>query len=143
MEAINFLKKKREKDWKLEREFLRELSIANLRSSVEKTFHTEGPIYIMGSFKPLIDTAFDCALEAYLLGATNSNQFSYSIDEISKRPPEQLEVTTTILKQYIQYYFAKNRLPMVEEIFIQSEDLIHFWWLEGYKTGKKRKKLRF
>ena len=142
MELINFQIKKREKDWKFERDILRELSITNLRLSVEMTFRTDGPVYILSHFRPLLDTAFDCAVEAYLLGATNSHSLNDSLEKISKQRPQQIEVTATILKQYVEYYFAKYRFPMIQKIFIQCEHLIYFWWLEGYKVGKKRKKLR-
>ena len=73
MTIINFVQKKREKEWKYEKSILRELSIKQLRISVKTAFRLRGPIYIIKQLRELEESTLDCAVEAYLLGANYSS----------------------------------------------------------------------
>ena len=64
------------------------------------------------------------------------------MDKTFMRRKTEMNQINNILKQYIEYYFEKNELPMVHDIVHQCEELVWHWWKEGYKTGVKRKKLR-
>ena len=144
MTIVNFVQKKREKEWKYEKSVLRELSIKQLRLSVKTAFRLKGPIYIIKQLRELEESTLDCAVEAYLLGASYSSKYinDFSVEKTKLRCKGQMNQINIILKQYIEYYFAKYELPMVEDIVIQSENLVWHWWNEGYKAGVKRKKLR-
>jgi len=144
MTVVNFVQKKREKEWKYEKSILRELSIKQLRISVKTAFRLRGPIYIIKQLRELEESTLDCAVEAYLLGANYSSNYIYdfSMDKTLMRCKTEMNQINHILKQYIEYYFEKYELPMVHDIVHQCEELVWHWWKEGYKTGVKRKKLR-
>jgi hypothetical protein len=139
-----FSTKRQERQIKNERKLLRELSIESLKKSVQDFFGSEriqGGMWVQQGVE---EGCYDVAIEAYLLGGQYS-RFGYSgeqIDHIKARSEKELKHLTDTLYNFWLYWKFGNESLLQESTFYACEQFIDKWWMEGFKKGDQRRKLR-
>ncbi|MED3707798.1 DUF2521 family protein [Peribacillus frigoritolerans] len=128
----------RERQLKFERRLLRELSIEDMKGRIQRYFGQD-------LMDVLEEGYFDVAIEAYLLGA-NYSKFGYygeSEDDVRSRCWKEEKFLVDTLFNFILYWrevTANNAFD--EGLFYCCEGFVADWWLDGFKTGEKRYKMK-
>ncbi|GAA0323620.1 YbaK family protein [Bacillus carboniphilus] len=141
----SFRQKQREKEIKLERNLLRELSIEWLKKKTLECF-IKGidssqyiPIY------QLEECCQDVAVEAFLLGG-RFGKFGYygeSVEEVKSRCQEEEKYLIDTLYHYIEIEGLFEKRPMIQDsLYLQCEQYVHAFWMEGFLKAVKRYKLK-
>lgn len=136
--------KRRERQIKNERKLLRELSIESLKKSVQNSFSSErvqGGIWVQQGVE---EGCYDVAIEAYLLGGQYS-RFGYGgepVEHIKLRCEKELKHLTDTLYNFWLYWKFGDESLMQESTFYACEQFVDKWWMEGFKKGEQRRKLR-
>ncbi|MEK5388948.1 YbaK family protein [Margalitia sp. FSL K6-0131] len=136
--------KRRERQIKNERKLLRELSIESLKKSVQNSFSSErvqGGIWVQQGVE---EGCYDVAIEAYLLGGQYS-RLGYGgepVEHIKLRCEKELKHLTDTLYNFWLYWKCGDESLMQESTYYACEQFVDKWWMEGFKKGEQRRKLR-
>ncbi|MFT4415763.1 YbaK family protein [Fredinandcohnia humi] len=139
-----FKEKRKEKQITYERKMLRELSLEGLKKNVSETF---GSYFRMGTMlgSAIEEGCLDVAIEAYLLGAKYS-RFGYygeSVDEVKKRCYQYEKNLIDALYEFICYWGHIGDNGFVNEsLYYACEHYVDYWWMEGFRKGEKRYRLK-
>lgn len=145
MNVISTLQeKRREKQIKYERTLLRELSISKVKQSIEGVFSSSQASKFISVHSGIEGACFEVAIESFLLGAKYS-RFGYygePIEMVRERcKEEEHHLADTLFHFFL--FCVKGEEDLFEQEFDQCcERFIRYWWLEGYKKGEIRHKLR-
>ncbi len=128
----------RERQLKFERRLLRELFYRGYEGEDSSVTWTD-------LMDVLEEGYFDVAIEAYLLGA-NYSKFGYygeSEDDVRSRCWKKRSFWSILFFNFILYWrevTANNAFD--EGLFYCCEGFVGDWWLDGFKTGEKRYKMK-
>lgn len=141
----SFRQKQREKEITLERSLLRELSIEWLKQKTLECF-VNGidsaqyiPIY------QLEECCQDVAIEAYLLGGRfgKFGYFGETVEEVKKRCNQEIAYLVDTLFYYLDLEgFYENKTMIQESLYLQCDQYVHTFWMEGFLKSVKRYKLK-
>ena len=130
--------KQRERQLKFERRLLREISIEDMKRRIYRYFGE-------GLLDELEEGYYDVAIESYLLGAYYS-KFSYygeSEGAVRHRCRNEEKFLIDTLFNFILYWRELKDCGGCDEgLFYCCEGFVGEWWLDGFKTGEKRYKLK-
>ncbi|WP_096186309.1 DUF2521 family protein [Evansella halocellulosilytica] len=134
--------KRRKKQWKFERSILRSLSIQTMKTDVFETFFSHQFGESVGKMY-LTDFCLDIGIDAYLLGSEFS-RFGYYGD-----PPEKVKLRCqdelrAYSEQCASQFMAWFTLDDKETAIIREKStaFLDRWWIQGFKEGEKRHRLR-
>ncbi|ALC83378.1 MULTISPECIES: DUF2521 family protein [Bacillus] len=141
--VLSFADKKRKKDRQYEQSMLRELSLEKIISSVDLCFRSI--FHLVEDSTYIKDGCVDFAIEAFLLGAS-FGKFGYYGESaqmaVVRSEKEERELQHDFY-EYIYHWSDAFRVYLNEEsLYIECEQFIRSWWIEGFSAGKKRLKLR-
>jgi hypothetical protein len=83
------------------------------------------------------------AIDSYLLGAGYS-RFAYhgeTLEKIKDRAYEKLKAIADGLFEYWQFWCWGTEM-MMESLHLCCEAYVHIWWMEGYRNGEKRYRMK-
>ncbi|NEU32511.1 YbaK family protein [bacterium LRH843] len=134
--------RRREKQWKFERNVLRKLSLEELKADAMEHFRPVVPFYFL-SHPFLLDPCMDMAIDAYLLGSTYS-RFGYlgeSAHEVRKRCDEELTDISYTMFNILQGWLIDSDF-LLDSLHVATEAFVMSWWEKGFKEGEKRHRMR-
>lgn len=145
MNVITTLKdKRRDKQIKYERTVLRDLSINMLKASVKRLFGSTSFTQNLMMQSGIEEACYDVAIEAYILGAKFS-KFGYygeSMESIRQRCAKEEKHFADTLYNFLLYWGSLDEGMYSESLYYLCEQYVSEWWLEGFKKGELRHKLR-
>jgi hypothetical protein len=145
MNVITTLKdKRRDKQIKYERTILRDLSINMLKARVQRLFGSTSFTQNLLMQNGIEEACYDVAIEAYLLGAKFS-KFGYygeSMESIRMRCATEEKHFADTLYNFILYWGSLDEGMYNESLYYICEQYVGEWWMEGFKKGELRYKLR-
>lgn len=145
MNVITTLKdKRRDKQVKYERTVLRDLSINMLKGRVQRLFGSTPFTQNLLLQSGIEEACYDVAIEAFLLGAKFS-RFGYygeSMDSIRRRCETEIKHFVDTLYNFLLYWGSFDEGIHSESLYYLCEQYVNEWWLEGFKKGELRYKLR-
>jgi hypothetical protein len=145
MNVITTLKdKRRDKQIKYERTVLRDLSINMLKGRVQRLFGSTSFTQNLLMQNGIEEACYDVAIEAYLLGAKFS-KFGYygeSMEAIRNRCETELKHYTDTLYNFLLYWGSSDEGIYSESLYYICEQYVSEWWVEGFRKGERRHKLR-
>jgi hypothetical protein len=145
MNVITTLKdKRRDKQIKYERKVLRDLSINMLKASVQRLFGSTPFTQNLLLQSGIEEACYDVAIEAFLLGAKYSRFGNYgeSKDSIRQRCDMEMKHFVDTLYNFMLYWGSFDEGLYSESLYYLCERYVNEWWLEGFKKGEMRYKLR-
>lgn len=134
--------RRREKQWKFERNVLRKLSLNELKADVKEQFKPIVPYHFL-SHPFLLDPCMDMAIDAYLLGAEYS-RFGYigeSEKEVKRRCDDELTDITHSIFNLLQGWLLNSDF-LLDSLKVATESFVDHWWSKGFREGEKRYRLR-
>lgn len=143
-EVLSFMDVKRQKDFELEKNLLKELSLRQIIQSVKDCleplfpfFHDERDIITEG--------CIDFAIEAYLLGGRFGifGYYGESMQSISARSAREEEELRMEFFDYL-YNWTHEQYATFDKntVYEASRQFIKDWWTEGFVQREKQCKLR-
>ncbi|MET3699888.1 uncharacterized protein DUF2521 [Bacillus oleivorans] len=141
----SFMQKQREREISLERSLLRELSIEWLKKKTLECFikGIESNRYI--PIYQLEECCQDIAIEAYLLGGRYGKfgYFGETVEQVKRRCYEEEKFLIDTLFHYIEMEgFFENKSMIQESLYLQCEQFVHVFWMDGFLKSVKRYKLK-
>ncbi|WP_246421748.1 DUF2521 family protein [Texcoconibacillus texcoconensis] len=137
-----FGERQRQKQWKFERNILRNLSVQSLRKDVQQQFLRFLPLDQIGQMY-VEDYCLDIGVDSYLLGASFS-RFGYYGDTAEKtmdRCREQIEEYIDQVKHHL--YAWTYGMEVDEEEFVEAgKAFVRRWWMKGFEEGEKQHRLK-
>lgn len=142
--VTTFYEKKREKQIRYEKSVLKELTIKALRDKLKQCFGTSSftSMYILQA--GIEEACYDVAIEAYLLGA-HLSRFGYygeSMESVRKRCADEEKHLIDTLYNFLLYWGNGLEGIYSESLYYSCEKYVENWWIEGFRNGKRRHKLR-
>jgi DNA phosphorothioation-dependent restriction protein DptG len=134
--------KRREKQWKFERNILKNLSLKDLKANVEEHFKSVVPFHFL-SHPFLLDPCMDMAIDAFLLGAEYS-KFGYlgeSEMQVKQRCDDDITEISHCIFNLLQGWLIDSEY-LLDSLQISTEAFVEHWWMKGFKEGEKRYRLR-
>ncbi|WP_227938858.1 YbaK family protein [Alkalihalobacillus deserti] len=134
--------KRREKQWKFERNVLKNLSLKDLKANVEEHFKPVVPFHFL-SHPFLLDPCMDMAIDAFLLGA-EYGKFGYlgeSEKQVKERCDDDLTEIMHCIFNLLQGWLMDSDY-LLGSLQISTEAFVEHWWMKGFKEGEKRYRLR-
>jgi hypothetical protein len=138
----NFKEKQRYKKENFERKVLRDLSLGIIKKEFQRLFQPFFQYSLLYQ-NDIEDACIDMAIDAYLLGAGYS-RFAYhgeTLEKIKNRAYEKLKAIADGLFEYWQFWCWGTEM-MMESLHLCCEAYVHIWWMEGYKNGEKRYRMK-
>ncbi|MFD2445196.1 YbaK family protein [Bacillus sp. CGMCC 1.16607] len=145
MNVITTLKdKRRDKQIKYERTVLRDLSINMLKGRVQKFFGSTRFTQNLLLQSGIEEACYDVAIEAYLLGAKFSRfgHYGEAMESIRQRCATEEKHFIDTLYNFLTYLGSFDEGVYSESLYYLCEQYVGEWWLEGFKKGERRYKLR-
>ncbi|KUP04654.1 hypothetical protein Q73_15110 [Bacillus coahuilensis m2-6] len=145
MVITTFEEKRKDKQMKLERKLLKELSIKKLTESVQSYF---GNIRIRSaSFyqEGFNEACYDVAVESYLIGGKISRlgRYGETAEQSKLRVNKELKHFSDTLFNFWLYWSEMGVAGQIDEsLYYTCEQFVNHWWQEGYQAGIQRQKLR-
>ncbi|MBS4197959.1 DUF2521 family protein [Lederbergia citri] len=139
----NFEERKREKQLTIERKLLRDLSIEELKKSL--IIHFNALRIGVGPLDEGVEEAcFDVAIEAYLNGGEFSRFTIHgeTMEMAKKRCHQDITHFIDTLYYFWLYWDYGKKMISDEDIFLACEHFVYYWWVNGYRKGERRYKLR-
>jgi hypothetical protein len=143
-EVLSFMDVKRQKDFELEKNLLKELSLRQIIQSVKACLTPLFP-FLQDERDVMTEGCIDFAIEAYLLGG-RFGVFGYygeSMQSVSARSAREEEELRMEFFEYLYHWtheqystFDKNKVYEAARKFIKD------WWTEGFVQREKQCKLR-
>jgi hypothetical protein len=145
MNVITTLKdKRRDKQVKYERTVLKDLSINMLKGRVQRLFGSTNFTQNLLMQNGIEEACYDVAIEAYLLGAKFS-KFGYygeTMESIRARCATEEKHFAVTLYNFLLYWGSLDEGRYSESLYYLCEQYVSEWWLEGFRKGERRYKLR-
>jgi hypothetical protein len=90
------------------------------------------------------EACYDVAIEAYLLGAKYSRfgHYGESMESIRKRCWTEEKHFADTLYNFLLYLGSLDEGRYNESLYYLCEQYVGEWWIEGFKKGERRYKLR-
>jgi hypothetical protein len=145
MNVITTLKdKRRDKQIKYERTVLKDLSINMLKGRVQRFFGTTKFSQGLMLQSGIEEACYDVAIEAYLLGAKFSRfgHYGESMESIRQRCWTEEKHFADTLYNFLLYLGSLDEGRYNESLYYLCEQYVGEWWVEGFKKGERRYKLR-
>ncbi|MEW4061137.1 DUF2521 family protein [Bacillus siamensis] len=143
-EVLSFSDVKRQKDYELEKNLLKELSLTQIIQSVKACLTPLFPFF-QDENGILSEGCIDFAIEAYLLGG-RFGVFGYygeSLQRANTRSAEEEEELTVDFFEYLCNWTHEQYSSVEQkEIYEASCRFINSWWTEGFLQREKQCKLR-
>lgn len=139
-----FKEKKREKQFKYEKSVLREISLKTLKERVKHYFGSSRLTTSLISNSGIEEACYDVAIEAYLLGA-HFSRFGYygeSADMVRSRCKREEKHLIDTLYNFLLYWGKGTEGVYSESLYYLCDQYVDSWWLEGFRNGERRHKLR-
>ncbi len=143
-EVLSFMDVKRQKDFELEKNLLKELSLRQIIQSVKDCleplfpfFHDERDIITEG--------CIDFAIEAYLLGGRFGifGYYGESMQSISARSAREEEELRMEFFDYLYNWIHEQYTTFDKNtVYAAARKFIKDWWTEGFVQREKQCKLR-
>lgn len=142
--VTTFYEKKREKQIKYEKSVLKELTVKALRDKLRQCFGTSSftSMYILQA--GIEEACYDVAIEAYLLGA-HLSRFGYygeRMEDVRKRCTEEEKHLIDTLYNFLLCWGNGMEGIYSESLYYSCEKYVKNWWIEGFRNGKRRHKLK-
>lgn len=142
--VTTFFEKRREKQIKYEKSVLRDLSIKELKERTKHFFH-HSKIALHDCLEPAwIETCYDVAIEAYLLGA-HFSKFGYlgeTPQQVRNRSINEEKQLVETLYHLLLYWGNEKDESFCNSLYSICQQFVETWWLEGFEKGERRHKLR-
>ncbi|MCQ6276395.1 YbaK family protein [Bacillus sp. V3B] len=139
-----FVEKKRAKQIKYEKSVLREISVKALKESVQHYFGSSRLTQSLIMNSGIEEACYDVAIEAFLLGA-NMSRFGYygeQAKDVKIRCQQEEKHFVDTLYNFLLYWGNGEEGTMSESLYIQCEQFVNSWWIEGFHKGERRIKLK-
>lgn len=137
----NFLERKEQKRFRLERSVLVELSLSEIIKDVRKRFlaYNDRSLFIQ---RELEETCVDMAIDAYLAGVSYSKfiESGETVEKVRARADQDLKQSADALFDY--WLFWGEYDAVFEELYHACASFIGRWWQLGLEKGVKRRRLR-
>lgn len=142
--VTTFNEKRREKQLKYEKSVLREISLKILKERVKQFFGSSGITSTLILQSGIEEACYDVAIEAYLLGA-HMSRFGYYGEEaqsVKMRCVREEKHLIDTLYNFLLYWGKGTEGVYSESLYYLCEQYVHSWWMEGFRNGERRHKLR-
>ncbi|TKC14327.1 YbaK family protein [Robertmurraya kyonggiensis] len=142
--VTTFNEKRREKQLKYEKSVLKEISLKNLKERVTQYFGSSDLTSTLLLQAGVEEACYDVAIESYLLGA-HFSRFGYygeSAQDVKKRCRKEEKHLADTLYNFLLYWGKGSEAVYSESLYYLCEQYIESWWMEGFRTGERRHKLR-
>lgn len=139
-----FVEKKRAKQLKYEKSVLREISVKMLKERVQQYFGSSRLTQSLIMNSGIEEACYDVAIEAFLLGA-NMSRFGYygeQAQDVKIRCQQEEKHLVDTLYNFLLYWGNGEEGMMSESLYVQCEQFVNSWWLEGFHKGERRIKLK-
>ncbi|WP_077210506.1 YbaK family protein [Bacillus dakarensis] len=139
-----FVDKRREKQLKYEKSVLREISIKALKEKVKLYFGSSDLTSSLIMHSGIEEACYDVAIEAYLLGA-HFSKFGYygeSVEDVKRRCIKEEKHLIDTLYNFMLYWGKGMEGVYSESLYYLCEQYVESWWMEGFRKGERRHKLR-
>jgi len=139
-----FVDKRKEKQLKYEKSVLREISIKALKEKVKYYFGSSDLTSSLILHSGIEEACYDVAIEAYLLGA-HFSKFGYygeSVDDVKRRCLKEEKHLIDTLYNFMLYWGKGMEGVYSESLYYLCEQYVESWWMEGFRKGERRHKLR-
>lgn len=142
--VTTFDEKRREKRLKYEKSVLREITLKKLKEKVNQYFGSTDLIPAVGLQTGVEEACYDLAIEAYLLGAHYSRfgYFGESLETARKRCDKEEKHLVDTLYNFLLYWGNGLEGIYSESLYYTCEQYVGSWWIEGFRNGERRRKLR-
>lgn len=141
---MSFQDKIREKQLKYERTMMKEISLKEIKKSVDSCFGHHFHIGLLNKGR-IEEGCMDFAVESFLIGAKYS-KFGCSgeaLVDVQNRSRLEDKALLDEMYEYLLNWGQKEEYMLANEsIYIASGHFLNIWWKEGYLRGMKRRKLR-
>ncbi|MFE8703882.1 DUF2521 family protein [Cytobacillus sp. FJAT-54145] len=139
-----FKEKKREKRLKYEKSVLREISLKSLKERVKQYFGSSKLTSSLILQSGIEEACYDIAIEAYLLGAHFSRFGFYgeSVESVKDRCKKEEKHLIDTLYNFLLYWGKGTESVYNESLYYLCEQYVESWWMEGFRKGERRHKLR-
>lgn len=142
--VTTFNEKRREKQLKYEKSVLKEISIKTLKERVSQYFGSSDLTSNLLMQSGIEEACYDVAIEAYLLGA-HFSRFGYygeSAQDVRRRCTKEEKHLIDTLYNFLLYWGKGMEGVYSESLFYLCEQYVSSWWMEGFRNGERRHKLR-
>jgi len=139
-----FVEKKREKQIKYEKSVLRDISVKVLQERVRQYFGSSRITQSLIMNSGIEEACFDVAIEAFLLGA-NLSRFGFRGEEEEKvkfRCQNEEKHLVDTLYNFMLYWGSGEEGVISESLYYLCEQYVNSWWLDGFRKGERRIKLK-
>lgn len=145
MNLVTTLHEKRKaKQLKYEKSVLREISIKTLKKRVNQYFGSSQLTSSLMMESGIEEACYDVAIEAYLLGA-HFSRFGYygeSVEDVKQRCLAEEKHLIDTLYNFLLYWGNGMEGVYSESLYYLCESYVSSWWMEGFRNGERRHKLR-
>ncbi|MEC1621489.1 DUF2521 family protein [Bacillus mojavensis] len=143
-EVLSFMDVKRQKDFELEKNLLKELSLRQIIQSVKACLTPLFP-FLQDERDVMTEGCIDFAIEAYLLGG-RFGVFGYygeSMQSVSARSAREEEELRLEFFEYL-YHWTHEQYSTFDKntVYEAARKFIKDWWTEGFVQREKQCKLR-
>ncbi|MCC2529736.1 YbaK family protein [Bacillus halotolerans] len=143
-EVLSFMDMKRQKDFELEKNLLKELSLRQIIQSVKACLTPLFP-FLQDERDVITEGCIDFAIEAYLLGG-RFGVFGYygeSMQSVSARSAREEEELRMEFFEYL-YHWTHEQYATFDKntVYEAARKFIKDWWTEGFVQREKQCKLR-
>lgn len=142
--VTTFHEKRREKQLKYEKSVLRDISLKTLKERVNHYFGSSDVTKNLMLQTGIEEACYDVAVEAYLLGA-HFSRFGYygeSAEDARKRCSREEKHLVDTIYNFLLYWGQGTEGVYSESLYYLCEKYVESWWLEGFRNGERRHKLR-
>ncbi|MFC0190535.1 DUF2521 family protein [Fictibacillus aquaticus] len=138
----NFREKQKYKKEQFERKVLRDLSLTAIKKEIQRIFQPFFQYSLLYQ-QDLEDACIDMAIDAYLLGAAYSRLAYHgeTLQSIKARSAQKEKNITDSLFEYWQFWCWGTEM-MMESLHMCCEAYVQVWWMEGYRNGEKRYRMK-
>ncbi|MCY9374170.1 YbaK family protein [Bacillus spizizenii] len=143
-EVLSFMDVKRQKDFELEKNLLKELSLRQIIQSVKDCLEPLFP-FLHDERDIITEGCIDFAIEAYLLGGRFGifGYYGESMQSISARSAREEEELRMEFFDYL-YNWTHEQYAAFDKntVYEAARKFIKDWWTEGFVQREKQCKLR-
>lgn len=142
--VTTFKEKRREKQLKYEKSVLKEISIKTLKERVISYFGSSRLTSSLILQSGIEEACYDVAIEAYLLGAHFSRfgYFGENPESVRRRCEREEKHLMDTLYNFLLYWGNEEEGIYSESLYYLCEQYVESWWMEGFRKGERRHKLR-
>lgn len=143
-EVLSFMDVKRQKDFELEKNLLKELSLRQIIQSVKDCLEPLFP-FLHDERDIITEGCIDFAIEAYLLGGRFGifGYYGESMQSISARSAREEEELRMEFFDYLYNWIHEQYATFDKNtVYEEARKFIKDWWTAGFVQREKQCKLR-